>query len=150
MPLLLTSVEAVLAKAAPLKLLLSFSVSPKIILQFFDSLRCTHHIKLKQSVQTKGWKVTIEIISTIIQRRADKCQMNRNSKRVIVTLTKSMIFWHSEISFSNRDIYRTCQIFARCGMSNIYFVHIAMSDCNVQYWHFPPRAGFILCLKCIK
>ena len=33
------------------------------------------------------------------------------------------------------DIYRMCQIFARCGMSNIYFVHIAMSDCKSKYWH---------------
>ena len=31
------------------------------------------------------------------------------------------------------DIYRMCQIFARCGMSNIYFVHIAMSDCKSKY-----------------
>ena len=56
------------------------------------------------------------------------------------SLTKWMIFWHSEIFLSNHDIYKRCQIFARCWMSNIYFVHIAMSDCELLYWHFRRRA----------
>ena len=110
----------------------------------YGILTCTStYIKLKQ---TKGWKVTNEIMPTVIWRKVSKCIWASNgslSKFIKSYCHNEWYFCFQKISSSRRDIYRMCQIFARCGMSNIYFVHIAMRDCKAQYWHFWRRAEFI-------